>query len=194
MNPPGTGLPPAAPVVLVLAAGAGRRFQASGGVGSKLDALLWGRPVLEHTLAAVARSGLPWHVERGPQGQGHADMGSSIAAAVAACPGAPGWLVLPGDLPRIQPCTLQAVAQALQALVRQRPGVALAVGVRHNGQPGHPVGFSAPVAPWLLNLQQKQGAALIKKQFLASEIEVTDAGCVTDVDTLQDLQRLSLRP
>ncbi|MFI4927817.1 MAG: nucleotidyltransferase family protein, partial [Burkholderiales bacterium] len=39
------------PVVLVLASGRGERFVASGGNGSKLQALLAGRPVIEHTLA-----------------------------------------------------------------------------------------------------------------------------------------------
>ena len=41
------------PVILVLASGRGERFVASGGQGSKLRALLAGKPVLEHTLAAV---------------------------------------------------------------------------------------------------------------------------------------------
>ena len=68
------------PCVLVLASGRGERFLASGGSTHKLAALLDGRPVLEHVLAAVRASGLPWHLERAA----HAGMGDSIAAAVAA--------------------------------------------------------------------------------------------------------------
>ena len=41
------------PVVLVLASGRGERFVASGGAGSKLQAVLAGKPVLEHTPAAM---------------------------------------------------------------------------------------------------------------------------------------------
>src|SRR5215213_8982752 len=100
----------APPVVLVLASGRGERFIASGGSGSKLQALLAGKPVLEHTLAAVRASGLPFHVEDA----GHPGMADSIAAAVRATPDAGGWLVLPGDLPLISPQSLRAVASALQ--------------------------------------------------------------------------------
>ena len=47
----------------------------------------------------VKASGLPWHLEDA----GHAGMGDSIAAAVAATQEANGWLVLPGDLPKGSP-------------------------------------------------------------------------------------------
>ena len=40
-------------------------------------------------------------------------MGDSIAAAVRATAQAPGWLVLPGDLPLIRPDTLRTMAAAL---------------------------------------------------------------------------------
>ena len=104
-------LPAAAglPVVLVLASGRGERFAASGGQVHKLRALLAGKPVLEHTLAAVHASELPWHLEDA----GHPGMGDSIAAAVRATAQASGWLVLPGDLPLVRPETLRALAQAL---------------------------------------------------------------------------------
>jgi CTP:molybdopterin cytidylyltransferase MocA len=94
------------PTVIVLASGRGERFIAAGGSGSKLRALLAGKPVLERTLDAVRASGLPWHLEDA----GHPGMGDSIAAAVRATPDAIGWLILPGDLPLVRPETLQAVA------------------------------------------------------------------------------------
>ena len=65
-------------VVLVLASGKGERFVASGGAGSKLQAMLGGKPVLARTLEAVHASGLAWHLEDA----GHAGMGDSIGAAV----------------------------------------------------------------------------------------------------------------
>ena len=83
-------------VVLVLASGRGERFVASGGKGSKLQAQLAGRPVLEHTLAAVRASGLRLHVEDA----GHPGMGDSIAAGVRATADADGWLVLPPRVPK----------------------------------------------------------------------------------------------
>ena len=84
------------PVVIVLAAGRGTRFRASGGTGSKLQADLYGKPVLTHVLAAVEHSGLAVHVVHRACGDGMSD---SIAEGVRATPAASGWLVLPGDLP-----------------------------------------------------------------------------------------------
>ena len=52
----------AVPVVIVLAAGRGERFAESGGTTHKLQALLAGKPVMQHTLAAVKASGLAFHV------------------------------------------------------------------------------------------------------------------------------------
>jgi molybdenum cofactor cytidylyltransferase len=167
------------PVVLVLASGRGERFVASGGSGSKLRALLGGKPVLERTLDAVRASGLPWHLEDA----GHEGMGDSIAAAVRATQDAPGWLVLPGDLPLIRPQTLQAVAAALADTA-----VVLA---QYRGQRGHPVGFGASCREALLLLQGAQGAALVVRAQATvkpvAQLELDDPGIVADIDTLQDL-------
>lgn len=165
------------PVVLVLASGRGERFVASGGTGSKLQALLAGRPVLEHTLAAVRASGLPFHVEDA----GHPGMGDSIAAGVRATAGAGGWLVLPGDLPLVAPQSLRAVADALQR--------ASIVVPTHRGTRGHPVGFSAQHGPALQALTGTEGAAAIVRAAQPLKLELDDEGIVTDVDTLDDLAR-----
>ena len=87
------------PCVVVLASGRGARFIASGGTVHKLQADLGGKPVLARTLEAVRASGLPWHLEDA----GHPGMGDAIAAAVRATAGAAGWMILPGDLPLVQP-------------------------------------------------------------------------------------------
>ncbi|MDB5880676.1 MAG: hypothetical protein JWP43_554 [Ramlibacter sp.] len=169
----------AAPVVVVLASGRGERFIASGGSGSKLAALLAGKPVLEHTLAAVRASGLPWHLED----QGHAGMGDSIAAGVRATQDAGGWLILPGDLPLVRPESLQAVAAALAQHSVVVP--------RYQGAAGHPVGFAASCREALLQLAGAQGAAPVVRAQRALdavvELEVDDAGVVTDIDTVQAL-------
>jgi molybdenum cofactor cytidylyltransferase len=161
--------------VLVLAAGRGERFKASGGCGAKLQALLAGRPLIEHTLAAVRATGLPWHVESGP----HAGMGDSIAAAVRATRDANGWLVLPADLPLIRPATLLAIADALSG--------ALVVVPMHAGQAGHPVGFARDCGPALAALTGPQGAAAVVRAHAVLRLPVDDDGTVTDVDTLAAL-------
>jgi molybdenum cofactor cytidylyltransferase len=168
------------PTVIVLASGRGERFAASGGTTHKLQARLAGKTVLQHTLDAVRASGLPWHLEDG----GHPGMGDSIAAAVRttlqSTPQATAWLILPGDLPLIQSDTLRAVAAALNG-----HDVALPI---YRGQRGHPVGFSARCGLGLLNLKGNQGAALVVRSYTAIELIVNDVGCVTDIDTVDDLR------
>jgi molybdenum cofactor cytidylyltransferase len=174
------------PVVLVLASGRGERFLASGGGGHKLQALLHGKPVLQHTLDAVRSSGLPWHLEDA----GHPGMGDSIAAAVRATQEAAGWLILPADLPLIQADTLQRVAQALGL------DGAAAVVPMFEGQRGHPVGFDASCLDALLALRGDQGAAAVLRALAAQgrvlELPLADGGCVMDIDTVEDLRRAEL--
>ena len=171
---PVPGTPP--PTVLVLASGKGERFKASGGQVHKLQALLGGTPVLQHTLAAVRASGLPWHLED----VGHPGMGDSIAAAVRATPDANGWLVLPGDLPLVRPESLRAIAAALQ----EHPVVMPVV----QGRRGHPVGFVAALGPALEGLEGPEGAASIVRAHAAHLLPLDDTGCTTDIDTVADLQ------
>lgn len=165
---------------MILASGRGQRFIASGGTGSKLQALLPdGKTVLQHTIDAVRASGLPFHVESGP----HRGMGDSIAAAVRATRDAAGWLVLPGDLPLVQPVTLLVVAATLKDHA--------AVFPTYQGQRGHPVGFSAQCRSGLELLNGNQGAAPVLSAYSAIELVVDDAGAVTDIDTMHDLNRVA---
>ena len=170
------------PAVVVLASGRGDRFLASGGQGSKLRALLAGKPVLQHTLEAVRASGLPWHLEDA----GHPGMGDSIAAGVRATADAGGWLILPGDLPLVRPESLQRVAAALTAGY----GVVLPTHLR---QQGHPVGFGPQCRQALLQLSGPHGAAPVARAQKAAghalAMELDDPGVVTDIDTLADLAR-----
>lgn len=170
------------PTVIVLASGRGERFLASGGSGAKLQALLAGKPVLAHTLAAVAASGLPWHLEDA----GHPGMADSIAAAVRRTADAAGWLILPGDLPLVQPATLRQVAGALQ-------GGFHAAQPQYRGERGHPVGFGRMCRDSLLALAGEQGAAPVLRALRAAqrvaEVVVDDVGIVTDIDTVDALAR-----
>ena len=163
------------PTVIVLASGRGERFAASGGTTHKLQARLGDKTVLQHTLDAVRASGLPWHLEDA----GHPGMGDSIAAAVRATLQSTGWLILPADLPLIQSDTLRAVAAALT-------GHEVVVPV-YRGRRGHPVGFSERCGPALLNLKGIGGASIIARAYRSIELIVDDVGCVTDIDTVDDL-------
>lgn len=171
------------PTVLILASGRGERFKASGGSVHKLQALLAGKPVLQHTLDAVRASGLPWHVEDA----GHPGMGDSIAAAVRQTVSAAGWLVLPGDLPLVQPATLRAMAQVL---LDQRAVVAWP---EFAGERGHPVAFGRDCLEGLLALSGEKGAAPVVRHWeqlgRGLAVPVQDEGVVSDIDTVQALQR-----
>jgi molybdenum cofactor cytidylyltransferase len=163
--------------VLVLASGRGERFLVSGGTTHKLQADLDGKTVLQHTLDAVRVSGLNWHLED----TGHPGMGDSIAAAVRTTRSAPGWLVLPADLPLIRPQTLVDIAR-----VAMLGEVLVPV---FEGQRGHPVRFKASCGDALAGLEGNQGAVIVAAARAAIRIVVTDPGCVIDIDTVGDLAR-----
>jgi molybdenum cofactor cytidylyltransferase len=163
------------PTVIVLASGRGERFLAAGGSTHKLQARLGDKTVLERTLDAVRASDLPYHVEEAP----HPGMGDSIAAAVRATADAEGWMILPADLPLLRPETLRLIAAAPDEQVVVRP--------QWQGRPGHPVRFSRGCGPALMALGGEGGAASVVRRHGVATVEVDDVGCVTDIDTPQDL-------
>ena len=193
MNPPAT--------VIVLAAGSGSRFA---GPGHKLAQRLDGQgdagAVLSVTLRNAIASRLQVLVvttaELAPLAhqqvaardvivlppQRTRGMGDSIAAGVAARTDATGWLVLPGDMPRVRADTLVQVAQALQT-----HAVAYA---QYHGRRGHPVGFSAELYSELVVLSGDDGARRLVSRYPALAVEVDDAGVLVDIDTVQDLAAL----
>jgi molybdenum cofactor cytidylyltransferase len=183
------------PAVVVLAAGKGSRF---GGVSHKLTQPFGASTVLGTTLATALASELPVVVvttEALAAEAAHAvasrdvvvvsdfeaarGMGHSIAAGVAARADARGWLVLPGDMPRVSVDTLRAVAAALD----DHP-VAYA---QHLGRRGHPVGFSAELFSELLSLTGDEGARRLLARYPAFGVEVDDPGVLMDIDTVADL-------
>ena len=107
-------------------------------------------------------------------------MGHSIACGVAERSGAPGWLVLPGDMPLVQPGTLLAVASALEQHA--------VVYAQHRGRRGHPVGFSSELYSELILLQGDEGARRIVARYPAFGQEVADPGVLIDIDTPADLE------
>jgi molybdenum cofactor cytidylyltransferase len=112
-------------------------------------------------------------------------MGHSIACGVGERSGAPGWLVLPGDMPLVQPGSFLAVASALEHYP-----VAYA---QYRGRRGHPVGFSPELYSELVSLQGDDGARRVVLRYPAHGAEVADPGVLLDVDTEDDLRALRLQ-
>lgn len=187
------------PTVLVLAAGRGSRFAGS---RHKLSQDLGTGSVLGQTIVRAIESRLPvvvvtteplvgeaarWVARRdvvvlpevGSAGPGLLGMGYSIAAGVSARPQAGGWLVLPGDMPLVEPATMVAVARSLAQNA--------VVYAQYRGRRGHPVGFSAELFSELVQLTGDEGARRVMARYPSLGLEVDDPGVLVDVDTLADL-------
>jgi molybdenum cofactor cytidylyltransferase len=106
-------------------------------------------------------------------------MGASIACGVAERSGAPGWLVLPGDMPLVRPGSILAVASALEQHA--------VVYAQHRGRRGHPVGFAAELYSELMVLSNDDGARRVMLRYPAHGQELDDPGVLLDVDTQPDL-------
>lgn len=186
------------PTIVVPAAGRGSRF---GGPQHKLEQPFDGGTVLGATLRHAIQTQLPVVVVTTAAlaplvghlvalrdivvlsaGDAARGMGYSIAAGVAERSGAPGWLVLPADMPLVQPGTLLAVATALE----QHP----VVYAQHKGRRGHPVGFAAELYSELILLDNDDGARRVVARYPAFGVDVDDAGVLMDVDTPADLEAL----
>lgn len=173
--------------ILVMAAGFGRRFRQSGG-GNKLLARLNGKPVLQHTLENARATGRPVFVVSQPSDRAihqltekaslilcaSQGMGESLAAGIRACADYDGWVITLGDMPWLQTTSYQAVIQALENYPLVRPVI--------NGQPGHPVGFRRQFYADLSSLSGDTGAKKLLQNFPTHCIELTDEGCLLDVD------------
>jgi len=184
------------PAVVVLAAGAGSRYQ---GTRHKLSEKLGRDSVLVRTLrnaiasemsvvlvisealvsearGLVAPEDMVVVDARSQTGWG---MGDSIAAGVSQHSSATGWLVLPADMPLVKPSSLRAVADALD----QQP-IAFA---QHRGRRGHPVGFAAELFSELVMLKGDEGARRLLARYPTAAVELDDPGVLFDIDTVDDL-------
>ncbi len=186
------------PTIVVLAAGSGTRFGgdehklvqgfgASTVLGSTLrNAIESQLPVVVVTTAALApvaarqlalRDIVVVTAEQAARGMGH-----SISCGVGERSGAPGWLILPADMPLVRPGTLLAVARALE----MHP----VVYAQYRGKRGHPVGFSAELYSELVMLNGDDGARRVVLRYPAHGEEVDDEGVLLDIDTATDLANL----
>jgi molybdenum cofactor cytidylyltransferase len=117
--------------------------------------------------------------EVGGPGATEVGMGHSISAGVAVRPHAAGWLILPGDMPLVQPSTLVAVARLLDDHA--------VVYAQHRGKRGHPVGFGPELYSELLALRGDEGARRLVARYPAFGVEIDDPGILIDIDTEEDL-------
>lgn len=187
------------PTVIVIGAGRGSRFR---GGGHKLGRPWAGGTVFGHTVSRALASGLPVKVVTTeplvplvtpqvarrdivvlPDAATSAElgMGYSISAGVKAALDSPGWLVLPADMPLVEPATIQTIAQSL----RQR----LVVYPQHGGRRGHPVGFSPELLRELTDLHGDEGARRVVARYPAHAVDVDDSGVLLDFDTEEDFSR-----
>ncbi|TAL23972.1 MAG: nucleotidyltransferase family protein [Aquabacterium sp.] len=189
----------ARPVLIVLAAWSAERL----GQGHTLTRALGPRAVLLTTLHHAQASGLPVLLVTTPELGGEArgilgwgDMvivpgqnqqrtiseGYAIAMGVSARSNAPGWVLLPGDMPLVQPSTMQAVADGLS-----HGPVCLA---QHEGRDGRPVAFSAELYSDLIRLDSDEGTRRLQMRYPAHRVGVDDPGVLLDLDEIDDFDLL----
>ena len=186
---------------ILLAAGRGRRFDPSGARNKLLAPLFRGEPVVVAS-ARTLLSVFPKVIAVVPPDDGgvgealralgcvvtvSTDADSGMAASLVhglrtSLPEAGGWVVALGDMPHVQPSTLEALRSALAA------GADIAVPV-FDGRRGNPVAFGALHLPALLALQGDQGARAIVRTHSVHEVAVDDPGIHLDIDTLSDLPK-----
>jgi CTP:molybdopterin cytidylyltransferase MocA len=181
---------------ILLAAGGGTRFTASGGEGHKLLAPYLGRTVVEWSIEAAAASGLDAvYVVRGTtdlplpaladgvvfvrNDSWRDGMATSLQAGIirARRDGHAAVVVGLGDQPLVLPDAWRLVAAANRSPI----AVATYEGVR-----GNPVRLSSMVWP-LLPRTGDEGARVVMRRRPDLVVEVPCPGRSADIDTVEDL-------
>jgi len=181
------------PGILILAAGKGSRYIASGGSGNKLLASMGDGEltVIETVIEQAKLSGVPVALVTRPDYlavRKHAETagvqvvlcesggsGESIAAGVAATGNWQGWIIALGDMPWIGAPDYQQVLSALEQGAAQ-------VRLSNKGKPGHPVGFNHSFAEALRNLSGDEGGrSLLHPKLLLTLEANADVGRDIDV-------------
>ncbi len=184
---------------ILLAAGKGKRFDASGNINKLLQLLPSGMTVagssaknmlsvLPGTLAVISASGnslVPLLELAGCEisicHNAQDGLASTLVHALRHAPdNCAGWVIALADMPFVKPDSIAAIVQALN------DGAGIAVPT-FKGARGNPVGFARQYLPQLLALTGDQGARSLLKIFPVIEVAVNDAGILKDIDLPQDL-------
>ncbi|WP_122089215.1 nucleotidyltransferase family protein [Halalkalicoccus subterraneus] len=186
-------------VGVVLAGGTSSRF----GEENKLLADLDGEPLVHHAvrtllraeLAAVivvvgyeaeavrtALADLDVRVVRNPGYE--AGLSTTVAAGIRAVGDAAGVVFLPGDMPAVDPATVNRLLDAYRA------GLGTALAAAYDGQRGNPVLFDRNHFDELLAVEGDVGGRpVLMESGDSALVDVNDPGAVIDIDTLEDLRR-----
>jgi molybdenum cofactor cytidylyltransferase len=184
---------------ILLAAGQGRRFDASGAQDKLLQRLPGGdmvaiasarnlRAAFDNVTAVIRPDAHALIVplrELGcdvlPCVEADQGMAASLVHALLAAQDADGWVIALADMPFVAPDTMETLAHAIDH------GADIAAPV-YLGQRGNPVAFSREHLPRLLRLEGDQGARGLLKDFPVREVRVDDPGILRDIDTPEDLR------
>jgi molybdenum cofactor cytidylyltransferase len=184
---------------ILLAAGRGVRFDATGQRNKLLQPLAGGdevavaaaRNLLVATpsVLAVVRPGSDALVEKLKEAGcevivcDHADegMAASLVHALSHKRTARGWVIALADMPFVQPETIAALAAAVDA------GAGIAAPAI-DGRRGNPVAFARMHLDELLQLRGDEGARKLLRAHPVTTIAVDDPGILQDIDTPPDLQ------
>jgi molybdenum cofactor cytidylyltransferase len=142
-------------------------------------------------MARQARTLLPGNdvielPEPSPAPRSRADrLAKAVAAGVEASANAPGWLLLPADMPMLQVDTLRAVANAVAHYTVVFP--------QYRHRRGHPVGFSAELFSELIRLDNERDLSRLTARYPAMGVDVDDPGVLMAHDAQSGLAQLRVQ-
>jgi molybdenum cofactor cytidylyltransferase len=121
-----------------------------------------------------------------PSSRSRADrLARAVATGVEASANAPGWLLLPADMPMLQVDTLRAVANAVAHYTVVFP--------QYRHRRGHPVGFSAELFSELIRLDSERDLARLTARYPAMGVDVDDPGVLMAHDAQSGLAQLRVQ-
>lgn len=111
----------------------------------------------------------------------------ALGGPLAVAAGPEPLLVVPADLPALQPATVRTLLAAMS-----KADAPLAVPV-HNGRRGHPLAIAPTLVPevWDLDLDVGLKQLLERHAGEVLEVPVEDRGAVVDLDTPEDYRGLT---
>lgn len=109
----------------------------------------------------------------------------AVAAGVEASAQAPGWLLLPADMPMLQVKTLRAVASAIAQYTVVFP--------QYRHRRGHPVGFSSELFSELIRLDSERDLGRLTARYPAMGVDVDDPGVLMVHDAQSGLDQLRVQ-